>query len=129
MWWCWTASPALGAARRLRPQTGAQYAVGPDGGGNLGRVDDPAAGSWYLDARTHDLALAGWTEFQVIEAEGGVVEALKGGVIQPRIARARQVREAALANGSAQIIGVTKYVDADVRAAPVEGADVAAASA
>lgn len=95
---------------------------------NLGRVDDPAAGSWYLDARTHDLALASWAEFQAIEAEGGLVEALKGGVIQPRIARARQVRQAALANGSAQIIGVTKYVDADVRAAPVEGADVAAAS-
>lgn len=95
---------------------------------NLGRVDDPAAGSWYLDARTHDLALAGWTEFQTIEAEGGVIEALKGGVIQPRIARARAVREAALKNGAAQIIGVTKYVDADVRSASVEaGAELAVA--
>lgn len=93
---------------------------------NLGRVDDPAAGSWYLDARTHDLALAGWAEFQTIEAEGGIIEALKGGVIQPRIARARAVREAALKNGAAQIIGVTKYVDADVRPAPVEaGGDAA----
>ncbi|NAW18996.1 methylmalonyl-CoA mutase, partial [Salmonella sp. hn-f5] len=53
---------------------------------------------------------------------------LKGGVIQPRIARARQVREAALSQGAAQIVGVTKYVDAEVRAAPVEGAEVAAAS-
>ena len=92
---------------------------------NLGRVDDPAAGSWYLDARTRDLAEAGWAEFQVIEAEGGLVEALKGSVIQPRIARARAVREAALTNGAAQIIGVTKYVDADVRSAPVEAADAA----
>jgi methylmalonyl-CoA mutase len=93
---------------------------------NLGRVDDPAAGSWYLDARTHDLAQAGWTEFQSIEAEGGIIEALKGGVIQPRIARARAVREAALKNGAAQIIGVTKYVDADVRSAPIEaGGDAA----
>ena len=87
---------------------------------NLGRVDDPAAGSWYLDARTRDLAEAGWAEFQMIEAEGGLVEALKGSVIQPRIARARALREAALTNGAAQIIGVTKYVDADVRPAPVE---------
>ena len=92
---------------------------------NLGRVDDPAAGSWYLDARTRDLAEAGWAEFQMIEAEGGLVEALKGSVIQPRIARARALREAALANGAAQIIGVTKYVDADVRPAPVEAADAA----
>lgn len=95
---------------------------------NLGRVDDPAAGSWYLDARTHDLALAGWAEFQAIEAEGGVIEALLGGVIQPRIARARAVREAALKNGAAQIIGVTKYVDPDVRPAPVEAASGTAPS-
>ncbi|MGZ9100475.1 MAG: methylmalonyl-CoA mutase family protein, partial [Brevundimonas sp.] len=27
---------------------------------HLGRVDDPAAGSWFLDARTRDLAEAGW---------------------------------------------------------------------
>jgi methylmalonyl-CoA mutase len=92
---------------------------------NLGRVDDPAAGSWYLDARTRDLAEAGWAEFQVIEAEGGLVEALKGSVIQPRIARARAIREAALTNGAAQMIGVTKYVDSDVRPAPVEAGDVA----
>ena len=61
-------------------------------------------------------------------AEGGLVEALKGSVIQPRIARARAVREAALKNGAAQIIGVTKYVDADVRLAPVEAADAASSS-
>ena len=95
---------------------------------NLGRVDDPASGSWYLDARTHDLAQAGWAEFQAIEAEGGLVQALKGGIVQPRIARARQVREAALANGAAQIVGVTKYVDTDVRPAPVEASDEAAAA-
>jgi len=33
-----------------------------------------------------------------------------------------------LSQGAAQIVGVTKYVDAEVRAAPVEGAEVAAAS-
>ena len=92
---------------------------------NLGRVDDPAAGSWYLDARTRDLAEAGWAEFQLIEAEGGLVEALKGSVIQPRITRARAVREAALKNGAAQIVGVTKYVDADVRSAPAEASEAA----
>jgi len=98
---------------------------------NLGRVDDPAAGSWYLDARTRELAEAGWAEFQVIEAEGGVIEALSGSVIQLRIARARALREAALTSGADQIIGVTKYVDADVRPAAVETAslDVTAAIA
>ncbi len=96
---------------------------------NLGRVDDPAAGAWYLDARTRDLAQAGWAEFQAIEAEGGLVEALKGGVVQGRIARARAVREAAYASGAAQIVGVTKYVDPQPRPASTEGRGAAVAVA
>jgi methylmalonyl-CoA mutase len=87
---------------------------------HIGRVDDPAAGSWFLDQRTRELADAGWSEFQKIEAEGGIVEALRGHVIQPRIARARQTLEAALAGGAVQMVGVTKFVDADPRPAPVE---------
>ncbi|MBU1385122.1 MAG: methylmalonyl-CoA mutase [Alphaproteobacteria bacterium] len=87
---------------------------------HIGRVDDPAAGSWYLDQRTRELAEAGWDEFQKIEAEGGIVEALRGHVIQPRVARARQTLEAALAGGASQMVGVTKFVDPDPRPAPVE---------
>ena len=93
---------------------------------NLGRVDDPAAGSWFLDQRTRELAGAGWAEFQAIEAEGGVVEALRGHVIQPRIARARQSLEAALSGGSVQMVGVTKFVDPEPRPAAAEPAPAAA---
>jgi methylmalonyl-CoA mutase len=82
---------------------------------SLGRVDDPAAGSWYLDHRTRDLAEAGWAEFQVIEAEGGLVAALRGDLIQSRVARAREGLERALSGGSKQIVGVTKFVDPDPR--------------
>ena len=87
---------------------------------HLGRVDDPAAGSWYLDARTRDLAEAGWAEFQRIEGEGGLVVALRTGDIQDRVAAARAEREAALASGTSQLVGVTKFVDPDPRPAPFE---------
>jgi methylmalonyl-CoA mutase len=87
---------------------------------NLGRVDDPAAGSWFLDSRTHDLATAGWAEFQRIEREGGVVASLKGGALQMRVSASHASLKAAYDDGAKQIIGVTKFVDPDVRSAPVE---------
>jgi len=87
---------------------------------HLGRVDDPAAGSWFLDARTRDVAEAGWAEFQRIEGEGGLVVALRTGDIQDRVAAARAEREAALASGASHLVGVTKFVDPDPRAAPFE---------
>lgn len=85
---------------------------------HLGRVDDPAAGSWYLDQRTRELAEAAWAEFQWIQSEGGVVECLRGHLIQPRVARTRQGLEAALAGGTAHLVGVTKFVDPEPRPAP-----------
>ena len=87
---------------------------------HLGRVDDPAAGSWFLDARTHDLAEAGWAEFQRIEGEGGLIIALRTGDIQDRVAAARAEREAALASGAGHLVGVTKFVDHHPRPAPFE---------
>ena len=85
---------------------------------HLGRVDDPAAGSWFLDARTRDLAEAGWAEFQRIEGEGGLAIALRTGDIQDRVSAARAEREAGLASGASQLVGVTKFVDPDPRPAP-----------
>ena len=82
---------------------------------HVGRVSDPAAGSWFLDARTRDLAETGWAGFQAIEAEGGVVEALRGNLIQPRVARSRQTLDAALSSGVARMVGVTQFVDPDPR--------------
>jgi methylmalonyl-CoA mutase len=89
---------------------------------NLGRVEDPAAGSWYLDHRTRELAEAGWAEFQAIEAEGGLVEALRGELIQPRVARARASLERGFREGSAHRLGVTKFVDPDPRPVRTEPA-------
>ena len=91
---------------------------------HLGRVDDPAAGSWFLDARTRDLAEAGWAEFQRIQGEGGLIVALRTGDIQDRVAAARAEREAALASGASQSVGVTKFVDPDPRPAPFEAETV-----
>jgi methylmalonyl-CoA mutase len=89
---------------------------------HIGRVADPAAGSWFLDHRTRDLAEAGWAEFQRIEREGGIVASLRGGALQQRIAASRAAGKATLSEGGGQMVGVTKFVDADVRPVSVETA-------
>lgn len=94
---------------------------------NLGRVDDPAAGSWFLDARTRDLAEAGWNEAQRIVREGGLVASVAGGGVQQRVAAARAAFLSAYADGCATMVGVTKFVDPDPRPAPVEDAPAAPA--
>ncbi|WGM29985.1 methylmalonyl-CoA mutase family protein [Brevundimonas sp. NIBR11] len=87
---------------------------------HLGRVADPAAGSWFLDHRTRDLAEAGWAEFQRIEREGGIVASLRGGALQQRIAASRAAGKTKLSDGAVHLVGVTKFVDADVRPVSVE---------
>lgn len=86
---------------------------------HLGRVDDPAAGSWFLDARTRDLAAAGWAEFQRIEAEGGLAASLLAGAFQARVAEARAALETAHAGGGQPLVGVTRFIDPEPRPAPV----------
>jgi methylmalonyl-CoA mutase len=86
----------------------------------IGRVADPATGSWFLDHRTRDFADAGWAEFQRIEREGGLIASLHGGAIQQRLAQSRATLTKTFGDGGTQLVGVTKFVDADVRPVSVE---------
>jgi len=79
----------------------------------LGRVDDPASGSWFLDALTRELAQAGWAVFQAIEARGGVVEALKSGWIAEQVGEVAARRRADVEAGRTPLIGVTRFTDTD----------------
>ena len=42
---------------------------------HVGRVLDPAAGSWHVEDLTHRLAEEAWTHFQDVESRGGFVKA------------------------------------------------------
>jgi methylmalonyl-CoA mutase len=76
---------------------------------HLGRVDDPAGGSWFVEALTDRLARDGWSAFQAIEARGGIIPALTSGFIAEEIAGVRGEREAAVKDGRAPILGVTLH--------------------
>jgi methylmalonyl-CoA mutase len=89
----------------------------------LGRVADPAAGSWFLDRLTDQIARAAWVQFQLIEGEGGALAALASGRLAAEVADARNQLTADIAVGKPPLIGVTKYLNADGSAVEVETVD------
>jgi methylmalonyl-CoA mutase len=76
---------------------------------HLDRVADPGAGSGAIEAVTDALAEGAWSEFQQIEREGGILESLRIGALQGRIATAREKLRAEVATGAAPLVGSTVY--------------------
>lgn len=94
---------------------------------NLHRVADPGAGSGAIEARTEELAAAAWTQFQAIEAEGGLIAALKSGLPQRLIREARAARDKRIATRRMPITGVSTFpniTEAPVRVLAAEADDV-----
>ena len=75
----------------------------------LGRVADPAAGSWYVETLTAELAAKAWTLFQEIEAKGGMGAALASGFLQDRIAATAGERARRIAAGKLELTGVSAF--------------------
>jgi len=49
---------------------------------HLGKVEDPAAGSYYVEFLTQEFAEKSWDLYQKIESEGGYFNSLTGGTLQ-----------------------------------------------
>lgn len=80
---------------------------------HIGKVSDPAGGSWYVESLTDDLATRAWSAFQEIEAAGGMVTALTSGLVADRIEATRAERATRLANRSQPLTGVSMFPKPD----------------
>jgi methylmalonyl-CoA mutase len=76
---------------------------------HIGAVMDPAGGAHAFECLTEDLARAGWTAFQEIEAGGGMASALRSDFIRSRIDEAWQKKQARIATRGDAIIGVSVF--------------------
>ena len=76
---------------------------------HLARVSDPAGGAWAIEKLTDELAIKAWAEFQVIEAAGGMVQALRAGLVQSRVAAAAGERAKAIATRRNELTGVSAF--------------------
>ena len=76
---------------------------------HIARVADAAAGSWYVESLTADLIASAWTVFQSIEVAGGMVAALKAGMVQEMIESVRAKRLGDVAKRKRAITGVSEF--------------------
>jgi len=89
---------------------------------HLDRVADPAAGSYYVEALTDRLAQKAWAQFQRLEADGGILEALRTGTLQDQIASTRHDRREAIDTREHILVGTTHYPSLDERRRADRGA-------
>ncbi len=74
---------------------------------HIGRVLDPAGGSWYVEDLTRALAEAAWKRFRDIESRGGFVAARE--FLAEQIAQVSEKRSDDIAHRRTAITGVNEY--------------------
>ena len=76
---------------------------------NLGRVLDPAGGSWYVESLTTEMAANAWAVFTEIEAAGGYPAASESGWIEQRVAESLARRDDEVAHRRISVTGVNEF--------------------
>ncbi len=76
---------------------------------HLGKVTDPAGGSYAVEKLTDDLAVAGWAELGRIEETGGAAAALADGSFEARVAAVVERRDGLVARRKLPITGVSEF--------------------
>ncbi|GAB3126976.1 methylmalonyl-CoA mutase small subunit [Tsukamurella serpentis] len=76
---------------------------------NLGRVADPGAGSWHVEALTDDLARAAWSVLQVTERAGGFTRGIADESIAASLGESADRRDGAVARRARKITGVNEF--------------------
>lgn len=79
---------------------------------DLTQVIDPAGGSWAVEALTDQMARRAWSEFQRIEAEGGIIALLESGTWQNAVKETLAQKRKALAQRRDTLVGTNNYPNA-----------------
>lgn len=76
---------------------------------HLDKVGDPAAGSYFVEALTRELANKAWSKFKEIENKGGLIKAFEKKFIQEEIGETAKQRIADAREERTVLVGVNKY--------------------
>lgn len=75
----------------------------------LGEVQDPLAGSYFVEALTDEVEAEIWEVIHKVDDLGGGVEAIKSGYTQREIARSAYEMQRQLETGQRVMVGVNKF--------------------
>ena len=76
---------------------------------SLGRVVDPAGGSWYVERLTDEVAHKAWGLFREMEEDGGLIAELMSGRLARKIMQTADERQSAIATGRQPLTGTSAF--------------------
>ena len=75
----------------------------------LDKIVDPAAGSYYIENLTNELAKGAWKLFVAVEEKGGYCKALREGYVQDEVEAIARQRDNDIATRKTTILGTNQY--------------------
>ena len=75
----------------------------------LDKIVDPAAGSYYIENLTNEIAKGAWEHFLKVEAAGGYCKALRAGMVQDEVMETARKRDLDIAMRKTTILGTNQY--------------------
>jgi len=73
------------------------------------KIVDPAAGSYYIETLTDNIAEKAWELFLEVEEKGGYLKAFKDGFVQENIKQTNQKRDLQIAQRREILLGTNQY--------------------
>ena len=75
----------------------------------LDKIVDPAAGSYYIENLTNEIAQGAWDHFLEVEQAGGYCKALRAGLVQDEVMETARKRDLDIATRKTTILGTNQY--------------------
>jgi methylmalonyl-CoA mutase len=88
---------------------------------HLDKVTDPAAGSYYVERLTEEVAREAWKLFQEIEAAGGFAKYKAAGRVEAAQSQARETKQKAVVARRRVLVGTNNYPNIQERALDAAG--------